>query len=191
VDGTGAPWFRADVCVAGDRIVAVGDLGQPATKRRIDATALVVAPGFIDMLGQSEYYALVDPRVASKVTQGITSEITGEGTAIAPRNARMDEDESDRWKYYGVKPDWTTLGGYWKAFRHARPAINLGTFVGAGLGLLGFRFGGQPPFGEAVDERDECPQPVAFRPNAKGAFGLSTSLIYVPIPSPRPRRSSP
>jgi dihydroorotase/N-acyl-D-amino-acid deacylase len=177
VDGTGAPWFRADVCVAGDRIVAVGDLGQPATKRRIDATALVVAPGFIDMLGQSEYYALVDPRVASKVTQGITSEITGEGTAIAPRNARMDEDESDRWKYYGVKPDWTTLAGYWKAFRRARPALNLGTFVGAG-GVRDLVIGKENR-AATPDELKKMEAAVA-QAMEEGALGLSTSLIYVP-----------
>ncbi len=177
VDGTGAPWFRADVCVTGDRIVAVGDLGQAATKRRIDAAGLVIAPGFIDMLGQSEYYALVDPRVASKITQGITTEITGEGSAIAPRNARMDEDEKDRWKYYGVKPDWTTLGGYWQAFRRARPAINLGTFVGAG-GVRDLVIG--------KDNRPATPDELARMEAAvaqameEGAFGLSTSLIYVP-----------
>ena len=79
VDGTGAPWFRADVCVVGDRIAAIGRLGDVNAKRRIDASKLVVAPGFIDMLGQSEYNVLVDPRAASKITQGITTEITGRG----------------------------------------------------------------------------------------------------------------
>ena len=78
VDGTGAPWFRADVGIAGDRIAAIGELSRAAAKRRIDASRLVVAPGFIDMLGQSEYNVLVDNRAASKITQGITTEITGE-----------------------------------------------------------------------------------------------------------------
>src|SRR5687768_6360132 len=76
VDGTGAPWFRADVGIRGDRIEAVGDLSKATARRRIDATKLVVAPGFIDMLGQSEYNVLVDNRAASKITQGITTEIT-------------------------------------------------------------------------------------------------------------------
>ena len=95
VDGTGAPWFRGDVCVAGDRIAAVGDLGQPGDDRRIDATGLVVAPGFIDMLGQSEYYVLVDGRAASKITQGITTEITGEGGSIAPTAPRDRRRQGD------------------------------------------------------------------------------------------------
>ena len=132
VDGTGAPWFQADVCVTGDRITAVGDLRSVQAKRRIDASGLVIAPGFIDMLGQSEYYVLVDNRAASKITQGITTEITGEGGSIAPVNARMLADDKETWARYGVTPDWTDLLGYFKALERARPAINLGTFVGAG-----------------------------------------------------------
>src|SRR5512141_3219983 len=72
VDGTGAPWFRADVGVSADRIVAMGHLADATARARIDATNLVVAPGFIDMLGQSEIVLLVDPRGASKLTQGVT-----------------------------------------------------------------------------------------------------------------------
>src|SRR5262249_51218772 len=79
VDGTGAPWFRGDVGIRGDRIIRIGDLQAATAERRIDATNLVVAPGFIDMLGQSEFNVLVDNRAASKVLQGVTTEITGEG----------------------------------------------------------------------------------------------------------------
>jgi dihydroorotase/N-acyl-D-amino-acid deacylase len=177
VDGTGAPWFRADVGVAGDRIAAVGDLSRATAKRRIDATRLVVAPGFIDMLGQSEYGVLVDNRAASKITQGITTEITGEGRAIAPTNARMIADAKDTWNRYGVTPDWTTLAGYWKAFERARPAINLGTFVGAG-GVRDLVIG--------KEDRRATPEDLAAMEAAvaqameEGAFGLSTSLAYVP-----------
>src|SRR5439155_26452388 len=132
VYGSGAPLFRVYVDIVGDRISEVGDLSSSSTARRIDSSRLVVAPGFIDMLGQSEYNVLVDDRAASKITQGITTEITGEGRSIAPMNARMIADAKDTWDRYGVTPDWTTLDGYWKAFERARPAINLGTFVGAG-----------------------------------------------------------
>ncbi len=89
VDGTGAPWFRADVAISGDRIAAIGNLKDAQARQRIDATGLIVAPGFIDLLGQSEFNVLVDNRVASKITQGITTEITGEGASIAPVNDRM------------------------------------------------------------------------------------------------------
>ncbi|HXB56627.1 MAG TPA: D-aminoacylase [Vicinamibacteria bacterium] len=177
VDGTGAPWFQADVCVRGDRIAAVGDLARLPARRRIDASRLVVAPGFIDMLGQSEYNVLVDNRAASKITQGITTEITGEGTSIAPLNARMIANNKETYARYGVTPDWTTLEGYWRAFARARPAINLGTFVGAG-GVRDFVIG--------QEERKATPSELAAMEEAvarameEGALGLSTSLQYVP-----------
>jgi len=177
VDGSGDPARTADVAIAGDRIAAVGDLASAGARRRIDARGLVVAPGFIDMLGQSEYNVLVDPRAASKITQGITTEITGEGTAIAPLNARMIEDGRAVYEHYGVTPDWTTLAGYWKAFERARPAINLGTFVGAG-GVRKHVMGSDNRSPSAA-ELEEMKQLVA-QAMEEGAFGLSTSLIYVP-----------
>ena len=176
VDGTGAPWFRADVGIVGDRIAAIGDLSTAAATRRIDASRLVVAPGFIDMLGQSEYNVLVDNRAASKITQGITTEITGEGRSIAPMNARMIADAKDTWAHYGVTPDWTTLAGYWKAFDRARPAINLGTFVGAG-GVRDLVIGKDDR--RATPAELEAMEAAVAQAMEEGAFGLSTSLEYV------------
>src|SRR5512141_11127 len=119
VGGTGKAAFRGDVAVKAGRIAAVGDLAPDRSsraRRRIDATGLVVAPGFIDLLGQSEYNALVDRRAASKITQGITSELTGEGDSIAPVNARIIADGRETWAHYGVTPGWTTLAGYFAEF---------------------------------------------------------------------------
>jgi N-acyl-D-amino-acid deacylase len=177
VDGTGAPWFRGDVCVVGDRIAAVGHLGEMPARRRIDASGLVVAPGFIDMLGQSEYRVLVDPRAASKLMQGITTELTGEGSSLAPLNARMVAEYADVWKRYGVTPDWTDFAGYWRDFARARPAINLGSFVGAG-GVRDLVVGreNRPA---TPDELGEMEALVA-QAMEQGAFGLSTALQYVP-----------
>jgi dihydroorotase/N-acyl-D-amino-acid deacylase len=177
VDGTGAPWFEADVCVVGDRIAAVGRLDGAAADRRVDARGLVVAPGFVDMLGQSEYNVLVDPRAASKITQGITTEITGEGSSIAPRRPGVQPAEREVFERYGVAPDFTTLAGYFAAFEKARPTINLGTFVGAG-GVRGLVVGSE-------DRRatpDELARMEALVASAMedGALGLSTSLQYVP-----------
>ena len=96
VDGTGSPWFIGDIGIVGDHIAAIGDLQHAAAKQRIDAMGLVAAPGFIDVQGQSEFNVLVDNRAASKITQGVTTEITGEGTSIAPLNDRMLADLQDR-----------------------------------------------------------------------------------------------
>jgi dihydroorotase/N-acyl-D-amino-acid deacylase len=177
VDGTGAPWFRGDVCVVGDRIAAVGELGDRPAARRIDARRLVVAPGFIDMLGQSEYNLLVDPRGASKVTQGITTELTGEGQSFAPLNERMIADGKEVWARYGVTPTWRDFTGYFAALERARPAMNLGTFVGAG-GVRNLVIG-ESERAATPDELQRMEQEVA-RAMEEGAFGLSTSLQYMP-----------
>jgi len=177
IDGTGAPWTRSDVGIVGDRIAAVGELSRATSKRRIDASRLVVSPGFIDMLGQSEYGVIVDNRAASKITQGITTEITGEGRAIAPTNARMIADAKETWARYGVTPDWTTLAGYWRAFERAPPAINLGTFVGAG-GVRDLVMGKEEK--TATREEIAAMEAAVAQAMEEGAFGLSTSLAYVP-----------
>lgn len=177
VDGSGAPWQVADVGVRGDRIAAVGDLSRARATRRVDARGRYVTPGFIDLLGQSEYFVLVDPRAASKVTQGITTELTGEGDSIAPLSEAMREADADRWRHYGVRPDWGDLDGYARAFERARPAINLGTFVGAG-GVRRYVLGDtdRAPTGDELQRMED----LVDQAMRQGAFGLSSSLIYVP-----------
>jgi N-acyl-D-amino-acid deacylase len=129
------------------------------------------------MMGQSEYRLLVDNRAASKITQGITTEITGEGSSIAPLNACMIEEGRDLWNRYGLVPGWTTLAGYWEAFRKTRSAVNLGTFVGAGgvrdlvVGTVNRR---------AAPEELETMKAAVAEAMEEGALGLSTALIYVP-----------
>ena len=178
VDGTGAPWVRADLAIAGDRIAAIGDLTTATAATRIDVSGLVVAPGFIDMLGQSEDFVLVDGRAASKITQGITTEITGEGKSIAPVNARMIAAAKAAWDHYGIVQDFTTLAGYFERLeRRSRPAINVGTFVGAG-GVRDYVIG--------RENRPATPADLAAMTQLveqamqEGALGLSTSLQYVP-----------
>ena len=86
IDGTGSPWYSGEVGIRDGHIAAIGNLAGAARKHTIDAHGKVVAPGFIDMLGQSEATILVDPRLPSKIYQGITTEITGEGGSVAPLN---------------------------------------------------------------------------------------------------------
>ena len=178
VDGTGAPWFLGDVGVRGDRIAAIGDLSGAAAKARINATGLVVSPGFIDLLGQSEFNVLVDNRAASKIMQGVTTEVTGEGTSIAPMNERLFADQADLYKHFNVAMDWHTLGEYFRRLEErTRPAINLATFVGAG-GLRTYVVGKD----DRPATRAELDQMKALVAAAMedGALGVSSSLQYMP-----------
>ena len=131
IDGTGAPWFRADVGLRDDTIAAVGDLSKAKARRRIELHDLALAPGFIDMLGQSELNALVDPRQESKVRQGITTELTGEGVSPAPMNRAWIHEQWPWLQKYKLKVDWTDLAGYFRRLRRARLSINEAVMVGA------------------------------------------------------------
>lgn len=182
VDGTGAPWVAGDIGIAGDRIVAIGDLSKASSSKRIDAMGLVVSPGFIDVQGQSEFNLLVDNRAASKITQGVTTEITGEGSSIAPLNDRLkkqpDFDASEESaKKYGVTLDWSSLQEYFQRLERTKSSINLGTFVGAG-GLRNYVIGSvNRPV--SVAELEQMRQLVE-QAMKDGAFGVSTALEYVP-----------
>jgi len=178
VDGTGAPWFRGDIGIAGDRIAAVGAIGDRGGAAVVDATDLVVAPGFIDMLGQSEFNVLVDGRAASKVLQGVTTEVTGEGTSIAPVNDRLIAEAAPQAKAFGVAQDWKTLGDYLKRLeQRSRPAINMATFVGAGT-LRNYVIGKADR--PATPAELEQMKQLAAAAMEQGALGVSTSLQYVP-----------
>ena len=178
VDGTGAPWFRGDVGIVGDRITAIGALKEAPAATTIDAAGLVVAPGFIDLLGQSEFNVLVDGRAASKLLQGVTTEITGEGSSIAPVNDRMIGEATPSATHFGIVIDWRTLGDYLRRLdMRSRPAINVGTFVGAG-GIRNYVIGKDDRPATAA-ELERMKQLVA-EAMQEGALGLSTSLQYVP-----------
>ncbi|HVT01844.1 MAG TPA: D-aminoacylase, partial [Thermoanaerobaculia bacterium] len=120
VDGTGAPWFRADVAVKGDTIVAIGDLSKRHARQTIDARNQIVSPGFIDMLGHSERSVLVNPRLESKVRQGVTTELDGEGTAVAPINDAIAAERASS----GQHDPWRSLGEYMKFVSKQGTALN-------------------------------------------------------------------
>jgi dihydroorotase/N-acyl-D-amino-acid deacylase len=115
-----APWYDADVAVRGDRIVKIGRLDSACGRRVIDARGLIVAPGFIDMLGQSEIFVLIDPRAMSKIMQGVTTEITGEGESAAPLTDALVHEQADFLKKYNLKMDWRTLAEYFSRLERAQ-----------------------------------------------------------------------
>jgi dihydroorotase/N-acyl-D-amino-acid deacylase len=131
VDGTGSPWYSGDIGIRNGKIVAITNLSGAPRKRTIDAGGKVVAPGFIDMLGQSELTILVDPRLPSKIFQGITSEITGEGSSIAPLNDAIIQADRSGYDHYKITPDWRTLRQYFGRIEKQGMGINLATYVGA------------------------------------------------------------
>jgi N-acyl-D-amino-acid deacylase len=177
MDGSGNPRYVGDVALVGDRIVATGYLRGAAARDTLDVTGLVVAPGFIDMLGQSETNVLIDNRVLSKVTQGITTEVTGEGGSVAPLTDLLVVDDSAWMKKYGVQEDWRDLDGYFARLARTRSTVNIATFVGATqvrLAVVGKQDRHATP--------EELAHMVALVDTAmqQGALGLSTSLVYAP-----------
>ncbi len=131
IDGSGNPWVSGDIAIRGDRIAKIGKLDGFNAKRIIDAHNLVVSPGFIDMLGQSEEALLIDNRSLSKLSQGITSEITGEGNSIAPQNALTLSELQPELDHYHLTVDWTSLDGYFSRLGKSGTPLNIGTYVGA------------------------------------------------------------
>ncbi|HKP81916.1 MAG TPA: D-aminoacylase [Pyrinomonadaceae bacterium] len=177
VDGSGRAAYIADVGIKDDRIVRIGNLSQTTATRTIEAQGLVIAPGFIDMLGQSETYLLIDPRAMSKVMMGVTTEITGEGESIAPINERQIKEQEDLLKLTGLTIDWRTLDEYFKRLDKQGSGVNLGTFVGATQVreyVIGYDDRAPTP-----QELDQMKKLVA-EAMLDGALGLSTSLQYVP-----------
>ena len=177
IDGTGAPRRTADVGVSGDRIAAIGDLRGSPARRVVDAAGLVVAPGFIDMLGWSEINILVDNRGVSKVTQGVTTEITGEGWTVAPANAATLRDDSAQYAVWGLTVDWHDLDGYFRRLERSGTPFNLATYVGA-TQVRKYVMGDvrrAPTPAELL--LMEALVDTAMR---QGAVGLSTSLGYAP-----------
>ena len=179
IDGTGSPWYSGDVGIRDGRIAAIGDLGNAPTKQKIDAQGKVVAPGFIDMLGQSELTILVDPRLPSKIYQGITTEITGEGNSVAPVNDAMLASDRAGYAHLHITPDWRTLREYFARLEKQGMGINLATYVGA-TSVRRMVLGDsdvQPAAAQLEQMKALVDQ--AMR---DGAVGLSTALQYAPAP---------
>ena len=177
IDGSGNPWVSGDVAVRGDRIVAIGRFPNAQAKRVIDASGLVVSPGFIDMLGQSELALLIDNRSLSKLSQGITTEITGEGGSAAPQNANTISQLQPAVDPYHLKIDWSSLGDYFARLEKTGTPINIGTYVGAAQ--IREAVLGDADRAPAPDELEKMKALVA-QAMQDGAFGISTALIYPP-----------
>lgn len=174
VDGTGAPWFRADVGIRDGRIVEIGSLAGREAARTIDAADRVVAPGFIDLMGVSSFPLIADPASAeSKLRQGITTMMVGEGGSHAPQNERT----LGTVEVGGKRLAWRTFDEYFRLLEAARPALN----VVHNVGLAQIRQ-------VVLGDEDVEPTPAQLeemkglvrQAMEQGAVGVSTALIYPP-----------
>ena len=179
VDGTGSPWYSGDIGIRAGRIAAIGQLEARPRTKTVDAHDRVVAPGFIDMLGQSELSILVDPRLPSKIYQGITTEITGEGDSVAPLDESIARADRKVYEHYGLTADWHTLGEYFARLEKQGIGINFASYVGATRVRR-----------MVLGDADRQPTPAQLAKMKAlvddsmraGAVGLSSALEYAPAP---------
>ena len=179
IDGTGSPWYAGEIAIVNGRIARIGSLESMSARRIIDAHGLTVAPGFIDMLGQSEISMLVNPHLPSKIFQGITTEITGEGNSIAPLNAQILAADRPGYEHYKITPDWSNFSEYFARLERQGLGINLASYVGATQVRR-----------MVIGEENRAPKPaelermqaLVHEAMRQGAVGLSTALQYAPAP---------
>ena len=179
VDGTGSPWYSGDVGIREGKIAAIGHLAGAASKRVLDAAGMVVAPGFIDMLGQSDLTILVNPHVPSKIFQGITTEITGEGGSVAPLNDAILESDRVSYQHLNITPDWRTFSQYFARLEKQGIGINFASYVGA-TQVRRMILGDD----DRTPNQAELEQMKSLVREAmkEGAVGLSSALQYAPAP---------
>jgi N-acyl-D-amino-acid deacylase len=179
IDGTGSPWYSGDVGIRDGRVAAIGNLAAAPRKRTIDAAGKVVAPGFIDMLGQSELSILVEPRLPSKIYQGITTEITGEGGSAAPLNDAIVQTDRPGYEHYKITPDWRTFRQYFARLEKQGMGINLASYVGATqVRRMVLGDDNKQPSPEQLEQM----KALVRQAMKDGAVGVSSALEYTPAP---------
>ena len=175
-DGTGAPGYKADIAVAGDRVVAIGDLAEDSASLTIDATGLAVAPGFINLLSHAHTSLIKDGRAMSDVMQGVTLEVLSE-LSLSPMNEETAENWDEMFAQQNIELKWSTVGDYLSYVEASGVTPNFGTFVSAGtvrMNILGS--------GDVDPSENELEEMRALVEQAMqdGAFGLTSALIYAP-----------
>jgi N-acyl-D-aspartate/D-glutamate deacylase len=179
IDGTGSPWYAADVGIRDGRVAAIGRLAGAQAAQTIDAAGRVIAPGFIDMLGQSELTVLVEPTLPSKIFQGITTEITGEGGSVAPLNDAILKADKVGYEHLKITPDWRTHAQYFARVEKQGIGINMAHFVGATqVRRMVLGDADRQPSAAELDRM----KALVREAMEQGAVGVSTSLQYAPAP---------
>ena len=174
LNGEGTPAVRADVGIRGARVAAIGDLQAAMAARRIDASGLTVAPGFIDIHNHSDYTILVEPRSESMIRQGVTTMVLGESRSAGPIKAGADEARA---RADGVTVDWTTLGGYFRKLERQHMSTNIASYVGEEQVWTYVKGYGQSP---PTPEELAAMKRLIAQAMEEGAMGLSTALLQPP-----------
>ncbi len=188
VDGTGNPWFYGDLAIAGERIVEISTPGQiapEAAREVVDATGMVVCPGFIDILSHSHIPLMCDARDLSKLTQGVTTEIMGEGWTPAPVGGKFTESFEDLSPAaQAMLGEWIERAHTWTRFRDWLDALaergvspNIGSFLGGGTLR---QYGKGMEMGAPTSDELATMRRVMAEAMEDGAFGVSYALIYPP-----------
>jgi N-acyl-D-amino-acid deacylase len=178
IDGTGAPRRTADVAVRDDAVAAVGRIDGAGAGRAVDASGLVLAPGFIDMHSHSDWTLLIDPQAESKVRQGVTTEVIGNcGSAPTPCEGAVLEEQRQRFGRYGVEVTWRSMGEYLDRIESEGVGINVVALAGHAAirkAAMGYEM-------RAPDQHElEAMRRSVEEALEGGAIGLSTGLIYPP-----------
>lgn len=178
VDGSGSPWFKGDVAVVGDRIVKIGGLGSHEAERVIDATGLLVCPGFVDVHTHTDASFIINPKADSKIRQGVTTEMLGNcGGSLAPITELGKSFEGKRLEELGIEWDWSSVAEYLERLEKGGMPVNVGTLVGHGTvraSIMGYE--ARAPSESELDGMKE----LVDQGMREGAFGLSTGIKYAP-----------
>jgi N-acyl-D-amino-acid deacylase len=177
LDGTGNPWFAADIAIRGGRIAKIGRHLAGTAKTTIDAKGLIVAPGFIDMHSHSDISLLVDGNAESKIRQGVTTEILGESASVGPVCAAVHEEGDESLKETGIKRDWTDLASYYRRLLRQGTSVNVASYVAGGTVRM---CGMGPAMRAPTDAELEKMKSLVADTMRQGAIGFSTGLIYPP-----------
>ena len=176
-DGSGNPSYEGDIGIHNDQIVAIGSLLDASTQSEIDASNLVVAPGFINMLSWANDSLIEDGNALSDIKQGVTLEVLGEGWSWGPLNEAMKNEMVEQQGDIKYAIEWTTLSEYLEYLQKKGVAVNVGSFVGAAtvrIHTLGY------------EDRKATPQEMnqmkglVNHAMQGGAFGVASALIYPP-----------
>src|SRR5688572_29437861 len=174
LNGDGTPAVRADVGIRGGRIATIGDLRTAAATRRIEASGLTVAPGFIDIHNHSDYTVLVEPRAESMIRQGVTTMVLGESRSAGPIKPGAEEARA---RADGVSVDWTTLGGYFARLERQHMSTNIASYVGEEQVWTYVKgYGNSPATPQEIDQMKR----LIAAAMEDGAMGLSTALLQPP-----------